>query len=154
PLEDRMDLRTTSDWVLRPGLLKLPGIAEVIIMGGDIKQYQVLVDPAKLQEYNVSLQEIEAAIKANNLNTSGGFLEEGQTERPVRIIGRLGPLPQQVVDDLLKIPVKMNGDRAVQLRQVADVREGPAPKRGDASVDGNPGVVITVVKQPHADTRQ
>ena len=91
-----MDLRTTSDWVLRPRLLKLPGIAEVIIMGGDIKQYQVLVDPAKLQEYNVSLQEIEAAIKANNLNTSGGFLEEGQTERPVRVIGRLGPLPQQV----------------------------------------------------------
>ena len=82
PLEDRMDLRTTSDWVLRPRLLKLPGIAEVIIMGGDIKQYQVLVDPAKLQEYNVSLQEIEAAIKANNLNTSGGFLEEGQTRTP------------------------------------------------------------------------
>jgi Cu/Ag efflux pump CusA len=53
PLEERMDLRTTSDWVIRPRLLKLPGIAEVIIMGGDIKQYQVLVDPAKLQEYNV-----------------------------------------------------------------------------------------------------
>ena len=109
--------------MVRPRLLKLPGIAEVIIMGGDIKQYQVLVDPAKLQEYNVSLQEIEAAIKANNLNTSGGFLEEGQTERPVRIIGRLGPLPQQVVDDLLKVPVKMNADRAVLLRHVATVEK-------------------------------
>jgi CzcA family heavy metal efflux pump len=148
-----MDLRTTSDWVLRPRLLKLPGIAEVIIMGGDVKQYQVLVDPAKLQEYNVSLQDIEAAIKANNVNTSGGFLEEGQTERPVRIIGRLGPLPQQVVEDLLKVPVKMNADRAVLLRHVATVQEGPAPKRGDASIDGHPGVVITIVKQPHADTR-
>jgi CzcA family heavy metal efflux pump len=153
PLEDRMDLRTTSDWVIRPRLLKLPGIAEVIVMGGDTKQYQVLVDPAKLQEYNVSLQEIETAIKANNQNTSGGFLEEGQTERPVRVIGRLGPLPQQVVEDLLKVPVKLNSDRAVLLRHVADVQEGPAPKRGDASVDGNPGVVITIVKQPHADTR-
>jgi CzcA family heavy metal efflux pump len=153
PLEERMDLRTTSDWVLRPRLLKLPGIAEVIIMGGDVKQYQVLVDPAKLQEYNVSLQDIEAAIKANNVNTSGGFLEEGQTERPVRIIGRLGPLPQQVVEDLLKVPVKMNADRAVLLRHVATVQEGPAPKRGDASIDGHPGVVITIVKQPHADTR-
>ena len=59
PLEDRMDLRTTADWVIRPRLLKLPGIAEVIIMGGDKKQYQVLVDPEKLQEYNVSLQEVE-----------------------------------------------------------------------------------------------
>lgn len=154
PLEERMDLRTTSDWIIRPRLLKLPGIAEVIIMGGDIKQYQVLVDPAKLQEYNVSLQDIEAAIKANNLNTSGGFLEEGQNERPVRIIGRLGPLPQQVVEDLLKVPVKLNAERPVLLRHVATVREGPAPKRGDASIDGNPGVVITIVKQPHADTRK
>lgn len=154
PLEDRMDLREISDWVIRPRLLKLPGIAEVIIMGGDVKQYQVLVDPAKLQEYNVSLQDIEAAITANNLNTSGGFLEEGQTERPVRIIGRLGPMSEQVVDDLLKVPVKLNSDRAVLLKQVANVQEGPAPKRGDASVDGNPGVVITIVKQPHADTRK
>lgn len=154
PLEDRMDLRTVSDWILRPRLLKLPGVAEVIIMGGDIKQYQVLIDPAKMQEYNVSLQEIETAIKANNLNTSGGFLEEGQTERPARIIGRLGPLPKQVIEDLLKVPVKMNADRAVLLKHVAAVREGPAPKRGDASVDANPGVVITIVKQPHADTRK
>jgi len=154
PLEERMDLRTISDWILRPRLRKLPGIAEVIIMGGDVKQYQVLIDPTKLQEYNVSLQEIEAAIKANNLNTSGGFLEEGQTERPVRIIGRLGPLPQEVVADLLKVAVKMTADRAVLLGQVATVIEGPAPKRGDASIDGNPGVVITIVKQPHADTRK
>jgi CzcA family heavy metal efflux pump len=153
PLEARMDLRTISDWVIRPRLLKLPGIAEVITMGGDVKQYQVLVDPLKLQEYNVSLQQIEAAIKANNLNTSGGFLEEGQTERPVRIIGRLGPLPAQVVDDLLQVPVALNADRAVLLKHVATVQEGPAPKRGDASIDAHPGVVITIVKQPHADTR-
>jgi CzcA family heavy metal efflux pump len=153
PLEERMDLRTTADWIIRPRLLKLPGIAEVIVMGGDVKQYQVLVDPAKLQEFNVSLQDIAAAIQANNLNTSGGFLEEGQTERPVRIIGRLGPLPEQVLDDLLKVPVKLNADRTVLLRHVATVQQGPAPKRGDASVDGHPGVVITIVKQPHADTR-
>ncbi len=154
PLEERMDLRTTADWVVRPRLLQLPGIAEVIVMGGDKKQYQVLVDPDKLQEYNVSLQEVEAAIKANNLNTSGGFLEEGQGERPVRIIGRLGPLPPKVVDDLLKVPVKVNSDRAVLLGHVARVEEGPAPKRGDASIDGYPGVVMTLVKQPHADTRK
>ena len=154
PLEQRMDLRVISDWVIRPRLLKRPGIAEVLNIGGDVKEYQVLVDPTKLQEYNVSLQEIEAAIQANNLNTSGGFLEEGQSERPVRVIGRLGPLPQQVIDDLLKVPVKMIADRAVLLAQVANVVEGPAPKRGDASIDGYPGVVMTIVKQPHADTRK
>ena len=130
PLEDRMDLRTISNWVIRPRLLKLPGIAEVIVMGGDVKQYQVLVNPAKLQEYNISLQDIEAAIKANNQNTSGGFLEEGQTERPVRVIGRLGPMPQQVVDDLLKVPVKLNSDRAVLLKQVADGSGGAGSQAG------------------------
>ncbi|MFO0802677.1 MAG: efflux RND transporter permease subunit [Gemmataceae bacterium] len=154
PLEERMDLRTTANWLIRPRLLKLPGIAEVIVMGGDIKQYQVLISPPKLEEYKVSLQEIEAAIKANNLNASGGFVEEGQTERPVRVIARLGPLPEKVVDDLRKVVVKVNPNRAVRLGQVATIEEGPAPKRGDASIDGNPGVVLTIVKQPHADTRK
>jgi HME family heavy-metal exporter len=154
PLNDRMDLRSTADWIIRPRLLKLPGIAEVIVMGGDVKQYQVLIDPAKLQEYDVSLQEIEASIQANNVNTSGGFLEEGQSERPVRVIGRLGPQPEKVIDDLRKVPVKMQGERAVSLGHVARIEEGPAPKRGDASVDGNPGIVITIVKQPHGDTRR
>jgi HME family heavy-metal exporter len=154
PLEERLDLRTTADWLIRPRLLKLPGIAEVIVMGGDKKQYQVLVDPDRLQEYDVSLQQVEAAIKANNLNTSGGFLEEDQTERPVRIIARLGPQPEKVVSDLRKVPVKVNGDRPVLLGHVAEIEEGPAPKRGDASIDGHAGVVITIVKQPHADTRK
>ncbi|QDU59595.1 Nickel and cobalt resistance protein CnrA [Planctomycetes bacterium Pan216] len=154
PLEERMELRTTADWLVRPRLLKLPGIAEVIVMGGDKKQYQVLVDPLKLQEYDVSLHQIEEAIKANNLNASGGFIDEGQTERPVRVVGRLGPFPEKVVDDLRQVPVKMNADRAVLLGHVARIEMGPAPKRGDASIDGHPGVVITIVKQPHADTRK
>ncbi len=72
----------------------------------------------------------------------------------MRVIGRLGPLPEKVVDDLRKTPVKMNADRAVLLHHVAQIQEGPAPKRGDASIDGHPGVVITIVKQPHADTRK
>lgn len=153
PLESQMDLRTTTDWVIRPRLRKLPGIAEVIIMGGEVKQYQVLIDPRRLQEHDVSIQEVEKAIKENNLNTSGGFLMEGQSERPVRVIGRLGPLPRRVISELLKVPVKLNADRAVLLHHVAEVVEGPAPKRGDASIDGHAGVVITIVKQPHADTR-
>jgi HME family heavy-metal exporter len=68
PLEDRMDLRTTADWAVRPRLLQRPGIAEVIVIGGDRKQYQVLVDPEKLIEYRVSLQQVEAAIKSNNFD--------------------------------------------------------------------------------------
>ncbi len=154
PLEERMDLRTTADWLVRPRLLQLPGIAEVIVMGGDKKEYQVLVDPAKLQEYKVSLQDVERAILANNLNASGGFIEEGQNERPVRVIARLGPLPEKVVADLRKVVVKVNPDRSVLLGNVATIEEGPAPKRGDASIDGSPGVILTIVKQPHWDTRK
>lgn len=154
PLEEKMDLRTTADWLIRPRLLKLNGIAEVIVMGGDQKQYQVLVDPIKLQEYNVSLQDVEEAVQSNNLNASGGFILSGQTERPVRVIGRLGALTNNVLEELRQAPVKMNGDRAVLLENVAEIVEGPAPKRGDASIDGHPGVVITIVKQPHADTRK
>ncbi|MGL5096764.1 MAG: efflux RND transporter permease subunit, partial [Planctomycetia bacterium] len=151
--EMRMDLRTVADWVVRPRLLKEQGVAEVIVLGGDRKQYQVLVDPDELLEYGVTLQEVDEAIGENNLNASGGFTEEGQIERPVRVIGRLGPDPAKVLDDLRKIPVKNRDRRNVLLAQVATVAEGPAPKRGDAAIDGNDAVVVTVVKQPHADTR-
>lgn len=154
PLAERMELRSTADWLLRPRLLKLPGVADVIVMGGDRKQYQVLVNPDQLLDFNVTLHEVEQALQANNLNASGGVLIEGQRERPVRVLARLGPAPEKVLDDLRKVPVKLLGDRAVLLGQVAQVTAGPAPKRGDAGVDGHAGIVLTIVKQPHGDTRR
>lgn len=153
-LENRMEIRTLADWLVRPRLLRLPGVAEVIVMGGDRKQYQILIDPDRLQEKQVSLQSVEAAIRSNNLNTSGGIVEEFDKESPVRVIGRLGPLPEKVIADLLEVPVDNEVDPPVLLRHVARVEEGPAPKRGDAGIDGNAGVVLTIVKQPHADTRK
>lgn len=153
-LQQRMELRTLADWVIRPRLLKLPGIAEVIVAGGDRKQYQILVDPDQLQEYNVSLHDVEAAIQSTNLNASGGYVDDGSTERPVRIIGRLGPLPEAVVNDLLLIPVRSNTERPVLLGNVARIEQAPGPKRGNASVDGGPGIVVTIAKQPHVDTRE
>jgi CzcA family heavy metal efflux pump len=150
---EHMALRTTADWVVRPRLLKIPGIAEVFIQGGDRKQYQVLVDPAALLEYNVTLQEVEAALQASNINTSGGFAVEGESERPIRVLGRLGPGDQRVLDDLSIVPVRDNPERPVLLKQVARVVEGPQFKRGDGSINGRPGVVFTIAKQPHVDTR-
>ncbi len=152
PEQQRMDLRTTADWVLRPRLLKEAGVAEVLVLGGDRKQYQVLMKPEKLLEFGVTVQDVDRAVKANNLNATGGFTEEGQVERPVRVIGRLGPAPAKVLADLRTIPVK-TGDPPVRLGKVADVAEGAAPKRGDGGVDGRDAAVITVVRQPHADTR-
>ena len=152
-LSQQMTLRTIADWVIRPRLLKVTGVAEAFIQGGDRKQYQVLIDPAALLEYEVTLNEVETALKASNINTSGGFAIEGESERPIRVLGRLGPEPTRVIDDLKNTPIRMDAKRSVLLSQVANVVEGPQLKRGDGSVNGQPGVVFTVVKQPHVDTR-
>ncbi len=149
----QMDLRTTADWVVRPRLRKTAGVAEVFILGGDRKQYQVLLDPAALLEYGVTLREVEQALKDNNLNASGGFATQGETERPIRILGRLGPDPRHVLEELRKVPIKTTPQRTILMGEVARVVEGPQVKRGDGSVNGRPGVVLTIVKQPHVDTR-
>src|SRR5581483_7248813 len=156
-----LDLRTLADWVVRPRLLKVSGVAQVIMMGGGRKQYQVLVDPAALQKYEVSLHEVDAALKVNNVNFTGGFADLGGVEQPVRVIGRLGPRPEQVVADLRLIVVKPPGkpepgkapERPVLRADVAKVVEGAQVKRGDSSINGFPGIAVTVTKQPHTDTR-
>jgi HME family heavy-metal exporter len=148
-----MDLRTIADWVVRPRLRKIRGIAEVFVQGGDRKQYQILVDPAALLEYDVSLQQVEQALIESNINTSGGFAVQGDSERPIRILGRLGPDARRVLAELRKIPVKDSDVRPVLLENVARVVEGPQAKRGDGAINGQPGVVFTLAKQPHVDTR-
>lgn len=148
-----IDLRTHADWVVRPRLQKATGVAQVIVMGGGRKQYQVLLDPKMLQEYEVSLQEVEQAIRNNNLNASGGYATRGGVEKSIRVIARLGPAPQKVLDDLRQIPVKVTPHRTILLEQVARVTEGPQLKRGDSSVNGRASVVFTISKQPNVDTR-
>jgi CzcA family heavy metal efflux pump len=153
-LQRQLALRELADWVVRPRLLKVGGVAQAIPMGGGKKQYQVLVDPTALHEYGVTLQQVEESLRENNVNFTGGYSTAGGFERPIRVIGRLGPRPEQVVQDLRKVPVKTTPHRTIPLEQVARVTEGPQIKRGDASVNGQPGVVVTVIKQPHADTRR
>lgn len=151
-----LELRTIADWVIRPRLLKITGVAEVFMQGGDRKQYQILLDPNALLEYDVTVQDVEQALRESNINTSGGFALTGETERPIRILGRLGTGAgnTSVLDDLKKIPVARHAKRSVLLEQVARVAEGPELKRGDGSVNGHSGIVFTVVKQPHVDTRR
>ena len=149
----QLDLRATADWVVRPGLLKIPGIAQVVVMGGGRKQYQVLVNPTALLAYDVTLQQVEQALRDNNLNTSGGFAVRAGVEQPIRVIGRLGPGSEQVLADLKRIPIKGMAHRPVLLGQVARVTEGAQLPRGDASVNGLPAVILTITKQPHVDTR-
>ena len=153
-LQRRLELGTLGDWVARPRLLKVPGVAEVFLQGADRKQYQVLVNPLALIDYDVTLQDVERALERSNLNTSGGYAITGESERPIRILGRVGPTGQRVVSDLAKVPVKVTDRRPVLLGDVATVVEGAEFKRGDGAVDGHPGLVFTIVKQPHSDTRR
>lgn len=153
PFEQRMGLRTIADWVVRPRLKRISGIAEVIVLGGEKKQYHVQVNPEALLEYDVTLRQVEEAVGRNNLNASGGYTQDDQLERPIRVIGRLGPETERVLKHLRKVPVVATGSRPVLLEHLASVEEGSPPKRGDASIDGKSGIVITLVKQPHVDTR-
>ena len=144
-----MQVRTFAEWVVRPRLLTIPGVSQVIPMGGGRKQFQVMVDPNRLAAHNVTLAEVEASIGEANQNATGGYLERGSMEYLVRGLGRI-----KSKDDLAQSVVKSSNERAVLLRDVASVEERPQLKRGDSSVNGHPAVVLTIGKQPTADTRQ
>jgi len=153
-----MQLRTQADWIVRQRLLTIPGVSQVFVMGGERKQFQVLVDPDRLLSQDVTLAEVLDAVGKSNLNVTGGYLDrQGPGELLVRSIGRI-----QTVEDLAQLPVKMRAGRPVLLHQVAHVVEGPQVKRGDSTAwvrnasgefDGGPSVLLTVNKQPGADTR-
>ncbi len=144
----QMELRTMADWVVRLRLLKVSGVAQVIAMGGGRKQYQVLVNPKELVRHGVALEDITEKLAQNNLNASGGWAEKGDKEQPIRFLGRISP------EKIAQVPIKVTEERVVTLGKVARVVEGPQLKRGDASVNGQLGVVMMITKQPGVDTRQ
>src|SRR5215467_10477667 len=142
-----MDLRSLADWVIRPRLLGVPGVAQVMIIGGDTKQYQVLVDPAKLRDYNLTLKEVSNAVGAANVNASGGFMERPDLEYFVRARGRVNTL-----EDLGNSVIAVRNSTPILVKNVAEVRIGPAIKRGDGSFNMHSDVVATIQKQPNANT--
>ena len=145
---DPMEVRTLADWVVRQRLLTIPGVAQVVTMGGGRKQFQVLVNPELLVTYDVTLQGVERAVGASNANATGGYLNIGANEYLVRGLGRLKSL-----DELNNVVVKTDVKRPVLLRQVARIIEGAQVKRGDSSVNGQPAVILTISRQPGVDTR-
>jgi CzcA family heavy metal efflux pump len=146
---DPIEVRTTADWLIRQRLLTIPGVAQVVTMGGGRKQFQVLVNPDKLLKYDLTLEDVEKAVAASNSNATGGYLDEGGNELLVRSLGRV-----QEVRELESVVVKAITDRPVLLSEVARVVEAAQVKRGDAAVDGMPAVMLTISKQPGADTRK
>ena len=142
-----MDLRSLADWVLRPRLLAITGVSQVTVIGGDLRQYQVLVDPARLLDYGLSLEEVTEAVREANAVGTGGIMERPNEEFLIRGRGRVS-----TPDDLAESVVAVREGRPVLVRNVADVRMAPAVKRGDGSFNAQAAAVITIQKQPNANT--
>lgn len=142
-----MDLRRLVDRTITSQILSVPGVTDVTIYGGDERQEQVLVDPAKLRSRNVSLTEVTDAARGANSNAPGGFLIGGGQELLVRGIGQV-----KSIEDLQASVVKVQGGKPILLKDVAEVTTGAALKRGDASFNEQPAVVMMVNKQPDVDT--
>jgi len=143
----QMDLRTLADWVLRPRLMGIPGISQVVVMGGEVKQYRILVSSDRLQKFGFSMEECKHALANISNNTTGGFIDIGTQEFLIRPLGRVTSL-----EEIENSVVGIHLGRPVLVKDIATVQIGPKTKRGEASINGTHSVVLTIQKQPNANT--
>jgi len=144
-----MDLRTLADWTLRPRLMTIPGISQVVVMGGEVKQYQILVSSEKLQRKAVSLTDLQQALSQLSENTTGGFINVADKEYLIRPLGRV-----QSIEEIENSLVSMHFGVPVLVKDIAEVKIGPKIKRGEGSINAKPSVILTIQKQPNASTIQ
>ena len=142
-----MAVREYADWVLRPRLMAVPGVAQVIPIGGEVRQFQVQPNTTRMAELGITHEQLEAALKGYSSNTSGGFLELNGREYLIRNLGRTS-----LLDDLKNLALTAKNGQAILMRQIAEVTFAPALKRGDAGFEGKPAVILGIQKQPTADT--
>ena len=143
------EVRSLADWVVRQRLLSIPGISQVTVIGGGAQQYQVLTNPGKLKQYGVTLEELTKAVEQSNVNTAGGFFFKPDTEALIRNVGRIGSL-----EDIGNSVVKVAKGTPILVKQVATVQFGRGVLRGDASVNAHPAIILSIQKQPGANTIQ
>ncbi|MEO8505074.1 MAG: efflux RND transporter permease subunit [Acidobacteriota bacterium] len=144
-----MDLRTLSDWSIRPRILSIPGIASVVSIGGGVKQYQVELSPDKLRAFGLTLEDALHALESANRNVPGGFLVRSGQEYITTGLGRIRP---NSLADVANIVVAERGNTPILVSNIADVKFGEEPKRGDGAFMGDPAVIGTVSKLYGADT--
>jgi CzcA family heavy metal efflux pump len=142
-----MEARTFADFTLRRRLLAVPGVSQVIVTGGERRQFEVLLQPERLAAYGISVNEVVRSLEETNANVSAGFVNEGGQEYLVHGVGRVRT-PEDVGETL----VSLRGEQPVLVRQLGDVRLGAALRRGEGSYGGQPAVVVGIQKQPGANT--
>eukprot|EP01031_Cornospumella_fuschlensis_P044334 gene44334-54216_t len=142
-----MELRTLADWVMRPRLLTIPGVSQVIPIGGEVRQFRVMPDLHRLNALNIGFEELQTALRQFGTNAGGGYVDQAGREFLIRNLGRTTSL-----EDLRNAPVGYREGQAILLRQVAEVDFGARFRRGDAGVDGGAAVILGIQKQPGADT--
>ncbi len=142
-----MRLREIADFTVRPQLLTVPGVSQVIPIGGEVRQYRVVPDPRRMTGLDIGVEAVEQAIKSFGANTGGGFVDQKTREFLIRNIGR-----SSKIEDLRNLVVAYRNGQVVTLSQVADVDFAARTKRGDAGLNGRPAVILGVQKQPGADT--
>jgi CzcA family heavy metal efflux pump len=144
---DPLELRTLADWTIRPRLLGITGVSQVIPIGGGVKQYQALVSPDKLKQFGVTIEQVSDALEKSNANSTGGFVDAQSQEYLVRNLGRF-----YSIDELKQTVVAYRNNTPIKLGDVASVEFGARIKRGDAGTNGKPAVILSVQKQPGAST--
>ena len=147
PADRLMEMRTLADWTIRRRLLAVSGVSQVIPIGGEVRQYQVLLDPELMRHYGVTIDQAVTAVEASSHNSSGGFYVQSDKEYLIRGVGRVHSL-----EELKLTPVAMHDNVTIQLTQVAEVRIGPKVRRGAASVNAQEAVILSIQKQPDANT--
>ncbi|TWT44487.1 Cobalt-zinc-cadmium resistance protein CzcA [Phycisphaerae bacterium RAS1] len=148
-----MEVRSLADWTIRPTLLAVAGVGQITVMGGEVKQFQVLADPEKLRRHDLTLNDLEKALAKANENSGGGFIVSGSQEFVVRNLGRVRSA-EDIGASLVATRVSEGAVRPILIRDVATVREGGALiKRGDGSMNARPAVIMAIQKQPGIDTR-
>ncbi|MGN0233709.1 MAG: efflux RND transporter permease subunit [Bacteroidaceae bacterium] len=142
-----MDLRTLADWVVKPAILATGGVAQVTVIGGEVKEYQVLADIARMQAYGVTMDELETAVAGMSQNSTGGVLREYGNEYAMRGMGRTGDL-----QELASTFVKSGPSQPITVGDVAQVKIGSAVRMGMASCSGTPAIILSISKQPNVNT--
>lgn len=142
-----MEVRSIADWEILPRIKSISGVANVITIGGEFKQYQVLADPKKMDYYSISLAELEEAVKECNINATGGFYSEYGNQFVIKGEGRVF-----TTDEISNALVKMKGDQPISIGDVAEVKIGASDKIGDGSMNASSSVIMTITKQPQTNT--